>query len=224
MASLTLELTDDQLQRVLLALTPQPENDTKTPDVTVSYDNGIDFEKPDVPTPAGSIVEPKEVKGPSLFPVVEKPNVFQTNPLPVEGNTQTPNGEAITATVDNSVLAQTPNVEGVTLDEAGRPHDDRIHGSGKVFMKSGARAGQWKLQRGVDVALVTLVENELDGVAATPGAINYSELYGQLVEGFTTGKIGLFDMQNALTELGLGAISEASGNNVIIQKLADALL
>ena len=223
MASLTLELTDNQLQRVLLALTPQPENDTKTPDVTVSYDNGIDFEKPDVPTPAGSIVEHKEVKGPSLFPVAEKPNIFQTNPLPVEGNVQTPNGEAIAATVGNSVLGQTSDID-VALDEAGRPHDDRIHGSGKVFMKSGARAGQWKLQRGVDVALVTLVENELDGVAATPGAINYSELYGQLVEGFTTGKIGLFDMQNALTELGLGAISEASGNNVIIQKLADALL
>ena len=114
--------------------------------------------------------------------------------------------------------------EGATLDSKGVPWDTRIHGSGKTFMKSGPRVGQWKLARGINPELVATVENELLHVVATPGAVNYSELYGRLVEGFTTQKIGIFDMSAALQKLGLGAISEASGNNEAIQALADELL
>jgi hypothetical protein len=57
----------------------------------------------------------------------------------------------------------------VTLDAKKRPWDNRIHGGGKTFLKTGPRAGEWKYARNTDEALIAQVEAELDAaMAAAP--------------------------------------------------------
>ena len=54
----------------------------------------------------------------------------------------------------------------VTLDKDELPWDNRIHGSGKTFLKTGARAGCWKYARNLEEGLVEKVEAELKAANA----------------------------------------------------------
>lgn len=93
------------------------------------------------------------------------------------------------------------------LDVEGIPWDKRIHSSGKTLYISGAKAGQWKLARGVDAVLVAQVKTELAGgfkgtagddtpllditkdMMAQPGAPVAIDTWAQLVTAITAAGI-----------------------------------
>ena len=90
----------------------------------------------------------------------------------------------------------------------------RIHTSTKK--KTGA--GIWKRRPRVEDEFFKLVVEELSS-----GKLNHSQLLQKMFDAVASSEISIFTVGDALTELGLTTLNEASGKPEVIEDLARKL-
>ena len=100
------------------------------------------------------------------------------------------------------------------LDASGVPWDPRIHAT----TKTRTAKDMWKKKRGIDDEVFNSVMAELQS-----GGINHTQLLDKIISQVAEGLVSIFTVQDALTELGLQSINDASGNPDMIEKIAELL-